>query len=37
MKEVATRCGFSEEQNLRRTFVKRLKVTPTDYRLRMQG
>jgi transcriptional regulator GlxA family with amidase domain len=37
MKEVATRCGFSEEQNLRRAFVNRLKVTPTDYRQRVQG
>ncbi|MGH8264257.1 MAG: GlxA family transcriptional regulator [Steroidobacteraceae bacterium] len=32
LKEVATRCGFSEEQNLRRAFLKRLRVTPTDYR-----
>jgi transcriptional regulator GlxA family with amidase domain len=37
LKEVASRCGFSEEQNLRRAFVKRLRVTPTDYRQRVQG
>ena len=37
LKEVANRCGFSEEQNLRRAFVKRLRVTPTDYRQRVQG
>jgi transcriptional regulator GlxA family with amidase domain len=37
LKEVATRCGFAEEQNLRRAFVKRLSVTPTDYRRRVQG
>lgn len=37
LKEVATRCGFSEEQNLRRAFLKRLRVTPTDYRDRVQG
>jgi transcriptional regulator GlxA family with amidase domain len=37
LKEVAARCGFNEEQNLRRAFVKRLKVTPTDYRQRVQG
>ena len=37
MKEIAQRCGFSEEQNLRRAFARRLKVTPTDYRQRAQG
>jgi transcriptional regulator GlxA family with amidase domain len=37
LKEVAARCGFNEEQNLRRAFVKRLKVTPTEYRQRVQG
>jgi len=37
LKEVATRCGFAQEQNLRRAFVRRLGVTPTDYRERVQG
>jgi transcriptional regulator GlxA family with amidase domain len=34
LKEVARRCGFKDEQGLRRGFLRLLGVTPHDYRLR---
>jgi transcriptional regulator GlxA family with amidase domain len=33
---VATRCGFESADNLRRAFVRRLGVTPHDYRQRFR-
>jgi transcriptional regulator GlxA family with amidase domain len=33
---VATRCGFATVDNLRRAFVRRLGVTPQQYRLRFR-
>jgi transcriptional regulator GlxA family with amidase domain len=36
LKRVASRCGFGDPNSLRRTFVRRLGVTPTDYRNRFQ-
>lgn len=34
LKEVARRCGFGDEQRLRRAFVAALGVTPSDYAAR---
>ncbi|MFJ1455559.1 GlxA family transcriptional regulator [Nocardia sp. N2S4-5] len=34
---VARRCGFGSEETLRRTFVKVLGTTPTDYRTRFRA
>lgn len=34
---VATRCGFATVDNLRRAFVRRLGITPQQYRLRFAG
>ena len=33
---VAARCGFETADNLRRAFVRRLGVTPHDYRQRFR-
>jgi transcriptional regulator GlxA family with amidase domain len=32
LKEVAAKCGFSDQSGLRRAFVRRLDVTPAEYR-----
>jgi transcriptional regulator GlxA family with amidase domain len=32
LKEVAGKCGFSDQGGLRRAFVRRLEVTPAEYR-----
>jgi transcriptional regulator GlxA family with amidase domain len=34
--EVAARCGFGTAETLRRTFLRVVRVTPTDYRHRFQ-
>lgn len=34
---IARRCGFGSEETLRRTFVKVLGTTPTDYRARFRA
>jgi transcriptional regulator GlxA family with amidase domain len=34
LKDVAKRCGFGDEQGLRRAFVSALGVTPSDYAVR---
>ncbi len=36
IKRVAARCGFGSEESLRRVFLKRLGVTPSDYRARFR-
>jgi transcriptional regulator GlxA family with amidase domain len=33
---VATRCGFETVDNLRRAFIRRLGVTPQQYRQRFR-
>jgi transcriptional regulator GlxA family with amidase domain len=35
--DVARRCGFGSEETMRRTFVKVLGTTPTDYRARFRA
>lgn len=37
LKGVARRCGFSDEQSLRRAFRRALGVTPAEYRTRFAG
>jgi transcriptional regulator GlxA family with amidase domain len=37
LKAVAHRCGFGDEERLRRTFVRRLGVSPSQYRGRFAG
>jgi transcriptional regulator GlxA family with amidase domain len=34
--EIATRCGFGSSETLRRAFLRRLRVSPSTYRLRFQ-
>lgn len=34
LKRVAARCGFGDEQNLRRAFQRRLGISPAEYRQR---
>jgi len=36
-KRVAERCGFSDVSNLRRAFVRKLGITPAEYRKRFQS
>lgn len=36
VKTVAYRCGFTNEQHMRRSFLTRLGITPTEYRDRFQ-
>ncbi len=35
--EIATQCGFGNPEHLRRTFQRRLKVSPRDYRARFRS
>jgi transcriptional regulator GlxA family with amidase domain len=35
--EIATECGFGNPERLRRTFQRRLKVSPQDYRARFRS
>jgi transcriptional regulator GlxA family with amidase domain len=37
IKQVAHRCGFGDEERMRRAFVRRLGVSPSDYRARFAG
>jgi transcriptional regulator GlxA family with amidase domain len=32
MKKVAVRCGFNDEERMRRAFMRLLSVSPSDYR-----
>ena len=32
MKQIAVQCGFNDEERMRRAFVRRLSVSPSDYR-----
>ena len=34
VKEIAGRCGFSDDERMRRAFIRTLKTSPTEYRLR---
>jgi transcriptional regulator GlxA family with amidase domain len=34
---IATQCGFGNPEHLRRTFQRRLKVSPNDYRARFRS
>jgi transcriptional regulator GlxA family with amidase domain len=34
VKEIAGRCGFSDDETMRRAFIRTLKTSPTEYRLR---
>ena len=33
VKDIASRCGFNDDERMRRAFVRTLKTSPTDYRL----
>ncbi|MEI6000751.1 GlxA family transcriptional regulator [Paraburkholderia bengalensis] len=37
LKKVAYLCGFSDQNSLRRAFIRRLGVTPIEYRQRFRG
>jgi transcriptional regulator GlxA family with amidase domain len=37
MKEIAHRCGFENADSLRRVFVKRLAISPVEYRQRFRS
>jgi transcriptional regulator GlxA family with amidase domain len=37
IKLVAHRCGFGDEERMRRAFVRRLGISPSDYRARFSG
>ena len=37
LKQTASRCGFKNEDRMRRAFLRTLKVTPTDYRQNFRG
>jgi transcriptional regulator GlxA family with amidase domain len=37
LKRVAGMCGFADQGGLRRAFMRRIKVTPADYRQRFRG
>jgi transcriptional regulator GlxA family with amidase domain len=37
LKKVAYVCGFSDQNSLRRAFIRRLGVTPIEYRQRFRG
>jgi transcriptional regulator GlxA family with amidase domain len=37
IKRIAARCGFSSEEAMRRSFLRVLHVTPTEYRARFGG
>ena len=37
LEEVATRCGFGSPETLRRSFARRLRVSPSEYRRRFPG
>jgi transcriptional regulator GlxA family with amidase domain len=37
MKEIANQCGFDSADSLRRVFVKRLAISPVEYRQRFRS
>ena len=37
LKKVAGMCGFADQSGLRRAFMRRVKVTPVEYRQRFRG
>ncbi len=37
LKKVAGMCGFADQSGLRRAFMRRIKVTPVEYRQRFRG
>jgi len=37
VKEISTRCGFNDEERMRRTFIRLLNVSPSDYRQTFQA
>jgi transcriptional regulator GlxA family with amidase domain len=37
LKKVAYLCGFSDQNSMRRAFIRRLGVTPIEYRQRFRG
>lgn len=37
VKTIAQQCGFSSEEVMRRTFIRHLRVSPTEYRERFSG
>ena len=37
LKKVASMCGFGDQSGLRRAFMRRIKVTPIEYRQRFRG
>jgi len=36
VKEIAARCGFNDDERMRRAFVRTLNTSPSEYRLRFQ-
>jgi transcriptional regulator GlxA family with amidase domain len=36
VEEIAGRCGFNDDERMRRAFMRNLKTSPTEYRLRFQ-
>ena len=36
VEEIAGRCGFNDDERMRRAFMRSLKTSPTDYRLHFQ-
>lgn len=36
VKGIAARCGFNDDERMRRAFIRNLKTSPTGYRLRFQ-
>jgi transcriptional regulator GlxA family with amidase domain len=36
LKDIAHRCGFENEDGMRRIFVRRLNISPADYRQRFR-
>ena len=36
VKEIASKCGFNDDERMRRAFVRMLKTSPTEYRLNFQ-
>jgi transcriptional regulator GlxA family with amidase domain len=36
LKQIAQRCGFETEDGMRRIFLRRLNISPIDYRQRLR-
>ena len=37
VKEIAGRCGFNDDERMRRAFMRAIKTSPTEYRLHFKG